>query len=347
MNVVFMLTSLFCVLFISTHFANKYVLSELRFTYPTIFQGWQTLVGVIMFKALISTGHVETLLQGKEWHDCALWLPGMMSFLISIYSGSRALASLPIPVFFVIQNLTLIFKATYDLVFHREMLSVYSYLMLMLSVCSAVAVAKTDPQYDSDGYFWMCVHVVSLGIFDIYTSLMKGRLKLKATERLFCCYFYSVLVLAPCSYFLGDALEATNFPYLYFTKFYLGCILSGVLGMLLNICAIRVDELRSAQSLLNVNTIQSVAKILCSSASLGFYDMKMTHSFLCFIAINLVCSVGFYESASHRRTPLLPTIYSRQSTDQSSTENSFMSGDGSLMLKRHELQQDMIHVELI
>ncbi|CAG5124484.1 unnamed protein product [Candidula unifasciata] len=347
MNVIFMLASLFCVLFITTHFANKYVLSELRFTYPTIFQGWQTLVGVVMFKALISTGHVENLLQGKEWHDCALWLPGMMSFLISIYSGSRALANLPIPVFFVMQNLTLVFRATYNLVFHRQILSVYSYLMLMLSVSSAVAVAKTDPQYDPDGYFWMCVHVVSLGFFDIYTSVMKGRLKLRATERLFCCYFYSFLVLAPCSYFLGDALEAARFPYLYFTKFYLGCILSGVLGMLLNVCAIRIDELRSVQSLMNVNTIQSVAKILCSCASLSFYDMKMTHSFICFIAINLVCCVGFYESTSHRRTQLLPINYSRRNDDQSSLESSILSVDGSQKLKRHELQQDMIHADLI
>ncbi|GFO22760.1 transmembrane protein 241 [Plakobranchus ocellatus] len=34
-----LLALLFCVLFVSTNFANKYVLSVLKFTYPTIFQG--------------------------------------------------------------------------------------------------------------------------------------------------------------------------------------------------------------------------------------------------------------------------------------------------------------------
>ncbi|RUS74328.1 hypothetical protein EGW08_017919, partial [Elysia chlorotica] len=230
-----LLAMLFSILFVTTNFANKYVLSVLKFTYPTIFQGWQTLVGVVMFRALLSTGHIDGLLHGKEWHECALWLPGMMFFLISIYSGSKALATLPIPVFLAMQNMSLVFRATADLIFYGKIVSVYTYVMMMLTLVSALAIAKTDPQFEPDGYFWICVHIVSLGVFEIYTKLMKGRLKLRPTERLFCCYFYSVIVLAPCSYFLGDALEAATFPYLYFGQFYVGCILSGVLGMLMNL----------------------------------------------------------------------------------------------------------------
>ncbi|XP_012939671.1 transmembrane protein 241 [Aplysia californica] len=176
-NVLF--ACMFCALFIGTNFANKYVLSVLKFTYPTIFQGWQTFVGVVMFRALLSTGHIDGLLHGKEWHECALWLPGMMCFLLSIYSGSRALANLPIPVFFVMQNIVLVFKATAELLFHGQITSVYSYFMLMISLCSALAVAKTDPQFEPEGYWWMCVHIVSIGVFEIYTNLMRGRLKLR------------------------------------------------------------------------------------------------------------------------------------------------------------------------
>nr|KAG5694417.1 hypothetical protein BaRGS_017450 [Batillaria attramentaria] len=88
------MAALFCTLFVSTNFVNKYVLSVLRFTYPTIFQGWQTLVGVVVLKMLIAAGQVEPLLKGMGRQDVAPWIPGMMMFLVSIYSGSRALANL-------------------------------------------------------------------------------------------------------------------------------------------------------------------------------------------------------------------------------------------------------------
>ncbi|GFO22758.1 transmembrane protein 241-like [Plakobranchus ocellatus] len=252
-----------------------------------------------MFRALLSTGHIDGLLHGKEWHECALWLPGMMFFLISIYSGSKSLATLPLPVFLAMQNMALVFRATADLIFHQQIVTAYTYVMMMLTLCSGLAIAKTDPQFEPDGYFWMCVHIVSLGVFDIYTNLMKGRLKLRPTERLFCCYFYSVIVLAPCSYFLGDALEAATFPYLYFGQFYVGCILSGVLGMLMNLCAIRLHEANISHSFLDIATVQSIAKNHSKSDQ------------------NLDSTVSW---ASDKELP-----------------------PG---LKRHELQQDMIRLEM-
>ncbi|CAL1538505.1 unnamed protein product [Lymnaea stagnalis] len=337
-----MFTCLFVVLFISTTFVNKYVLSVLRFTYPTIFQGWQTLVGVIMFRALLSTGHIDGFLHGKEWHECALWLPGMMSFLLSIYSGSRALANLPIPVYLVMQNIVLVFKATSDLMFHKQITSPCSYFMLMLSLSSALFVAKTDPQYDPDGYHWMCVHVLSLGFFESYTNLIHGRLKLRAPERLFCCYFYSVIVLAPSSYFLGDALEAVKFPYFYFAQFYVGCIFSGVFGMLLSLCTIRLHEMKTPYSILDANTVQSAAKILCSCASLAFYDIEMSYTFFFFTAVNLFSSFGYCESSSHRRQPATePQVIKSPDTNPGLKDVEMLQ-----FLKRHELQQDMIRLDL-
>ncbi|XP_059167926.1 transmembrane protein 241-like [Physella acuta] len=341
-NVLF--TSFFCLLFISTTFLNKYILSVLKFTYPTIFQGWQTLVGIIMFKALFSTGYVDGLLNGKDWRDWALWLPGMMCFLISIYSGSRALSSLPIPVYLVMQNLVLAFKATVDLIHQKQVTTLYSYCMLMLSLLSALCVVKTDPQYDSDGYLWMCVHIASLGAFETYTYFIKRRLKLRAMERLYCCCVYSVIVLTPASYFLGDAFDALKFPFFYFAKFYIGCLFSGILGMLLNLCAIRLHEMEKPFSDLDVNTMYSIAKIFCSIASLGYYEMKHSYSFTFFISINLICSFGYCESVCHKHqqknfSPAFPSSVRAMDTK---------SGvDLSQYLKRHELQQDMIHIDIV
>ena len=304
-----------------------------------------------MFKALLSTGHINDLLHGKDWHECALWLPGMMCFLISIYSGSKGLARLPIPVFFVMQNIVLVFKATAELVFHRQRTSLYSYLMLMFSLISAIAVAKTDPQFEPEGYFWMSVHIISIGVFEIYTNMLKGRLKLKATERLFCCYFYSVIVLTPCSYFLGDALEAVKFPYLYFAQFYVGCILSGVLGMLMNLSAIRLHELNAVNSLLDIGTIQIFAKMLCSVVSLAFFEIEFSNSFAFLLVINFLCSFGFCESSSSRwhQDTGSGTYYQDMLSLPSDTDIINIRQESvketTHALRKHDMQQEMIRLQ--
>ncbi len=49
---------LFLLLVLTVYFSNKLVLTVLGFKYPMVFQGWQTLVGFVVFKAL-SAGKVS------------------------------------------------------------------------------------------------------------------------------------------------------------------------------------------------------------------------------------------------------------------------------------------------
>ncbi|XP_050413048.1 transmembrane protein 241 isoform X2 [Patella vulgata] len=173
------LSVLFVLLFVATNFVNKFVLSVLKFTYPTIFQGWQTLVGAVMIKILISAGIMEPITPTLNRSDVALWLPGMMLYVISIYSGSKALASLTIPIYFTQQNLVLVFRQIATMSINKQMTSLFNYVMLMLVVVSCVAVIKTDPMFNAEGYFWVSIHVVCSGLIEIYTQLINGRLKLK------------------------------------------------------------------------------------------------------------------------------------------------------------------------
>ncbi|OXB81668.1 UNVERIFIED_CONTAM: hypothetical protein H355_008917 [Colinus virginianus] len=66
----------FCLFYLASCFTNKYVLSVLKFTYPTLFQGSEILS----------------------------WLPASLIFVGVIYAGSRALSRLPIPVFLTLHN---------------------------------------------------------------------------------------------------------------------------------------------------------------------------------------------------------------------------------------------------
>ncbi|TKS87925.1 Transmembrane protein 241 [Collichthys lucidus] len=49
----------FSFIFVVSYFTNKFVLSVLKFTYPTLFQGWQTFIGAVLLLLSGKLGWVE------------------------------------------------------------------------------------------------------------------------------------------------------------------------------------------------------------------------------------------------------------------------------------------------
>ncbi|KAF6303301.1 transmembrane protein 241 [Rhinolophus ferrumequinum] len=49
----------FCTCYLAFYLTNKYVLSVLKFTYPTLFQGWQTLLGGLLLHVSWKLGWAE------------------------------------------------------------------------------------------------------------------------------------------------------------------------------------------------------------------------------------------------------------------------------------------------
>jgi hypothetical protein len=73
-------------------FILQYVLSVLKFTYPTIFQGWQTLVCVLILKYLTLKKQLDVAVLDKS--TAISLLPHCLYFLGAIVAGSKALATL-------------------------------------------------------------------------------------------------------------------------------------------------------------------------------------------------------------------------------------------------------------
>ncbi|XP_064026539.1 transmembrane protein 241 isoform X6 [Pogoniulus pusillus] len=82
----------FCLFYLASCFTNKYVLSVLNFTYPTLFQGWQTLVGGLLLHISWKLGWVEINLCSRS--EILSRLPASVLFVGVIYAGSRALSRL-------------------------------------------------------------------------------------------------------------------------------------------------------------------------------------------------------------------------------------------------------------
>uniref|UniRef100_A0A8C0GBF4 Transmembrane protein 241 n=1 Tax=Chelonoidis abingdonii TaxID=106734 RepID=A0A8C0GBF4_CHEAB len=193
-------------MFINLVFVFQYVLSVLKFTYPTLFQGWQTLVGGFLLHVSWKLGWVEISCSSRS--EVLTWLPASALFVGIIYAGSRALSRLVrnTPVEMNNQILCLCFLS-------------HSVLFLLIA---AGCLPFFDTQFDPDGYFWALIHLICVGKKPVNFPL-------------------SVLL---CS--SGDLFSALDFPFLYFYRFHSSCCASGLLGFFLMLHTVKLKSITSS-----------------------------------------------------------------------------------------------------
>ena len=96
---------LYCLLLLTVYFSNKLVLTVLGFTYPMVFQGWQTLVGFVVFKALQVGKVIPVASIPLDRAGCISLLPNFLFFTAGIIAGSKALAYIPLYIFLAVSNI--------------------------------------------------------------------------------------------------------------------------------------------------------------------------------------------------------------------------------------------------
>ncbi|XP_040613771.1 transmembrane protein 241 isoform X6 [Mesocricetus auratus] len=161
----------FCTCYLASHLTNKYVLSVLKFTYPTLFQGWQTLIGGLLLHASWKLGWVE-INSSLRSHVLA-WLPASVLFVGIIYAGSRALSRLAVPVFFILHNVAEVLICGYQKCVGKEKTSPTKICSALFLVAAAGCLPFQDAQFDPDGYFWAVVHLFCVGAYKILRKSQK------------------------------------------------------------------------------------------------------------------------------------------------------------------------------
>ncbi|NWU63637.1 TM241 protein, partial [Pterocles burchelli] len=223
----------FCLFYLASCFTNKYVLSVLKFTYPTLFQGWQTLVGGLLLHLSWKLGWVEINLCSRS--EILSWLPASVLFVGIIYAGSRALSRLPIPVFLTVHNAAEVITCGFQKFVQKEVIDLLIDTVLFLLV-AAVCLPLCDTQFDPNGYLWALIHMICLGAYKVFHKLWKPS-SLSDLDQQYINYVFSIL-LCPS----GDLLSALDFPFLYFYRFHSSCCASGLLGFLLMLHKVKLKS---------------------------------------------------------------------------------------------------------
>ncbi|XP_050954104.1 transmembrane protein 241 [Labeo rohita] len=286
------LALVFCTFFTASYFTNKYVLSILKFTFPTIFQGWQTSTGALLLLVTWKLGLVE--INGFSRSAAFSQLPGSFLFIGNIYAGSKALSLLPIPFFFVLQNVSEVFAFFIVTVTHREKPP----WMKLLSVCmllgSATSLMLYNPRFGPSGYTWASIHLFCVGAYKVFQKNTKTNL-LSDLEEQFINYVTSSLLLASLAYTTGDLSGALDFPLLTTYSFHTGCLGSAIFSFCLMLATVK---LKGSLSQEHCGIWFFLAKILASGLSLflSTFNTVLSPMTLCCIILNYAGEALFVYS---------------------------------------------------
>ncbi|XP_031220829.1 transmembrane protein 241 isoform X1 [Mastomys coucha] len=268
----------FCTCYLASHLTNKYVLSVLKFTYPTLFQGWQTFVGGLLLHMSWKLGWVE--IHSSLRSDVLTWLPASVLFVGIIYAGSKALSRLAVPVFFILHNVAEVLTCGYQKCVWREKTSLSKICSALFLLAAAGCLPFQDSQFDPDGYFWALIHFFCVGSYKILRRSRKPTV-LSDIDQQYLNYIFSMVLLAFASHPTGDLFGALDFPFLYFYRFHGSCCASGVLGFFLMLSTVK---LRSVLAPGQCAAWVFLAKVITAGLSMLLFDTVLTRATVgCFL----------------------------------------------------------------
>ncbi|PHZ16759.1 GDP-mannose transporter [Rhizopus microsporus ATCC 52813] len=191
----------YCIASIVMTVANKYVVSgdfNMVFLLLTV-QSIVTILFLQVFKFL-------NLIKYREYshEEAKKWYPIVIFLVAMIYTGSKALQYLPIPVYTIFKNLTIILIAYGEVLWFGGSVSSLMMLSFALMTLSSVIAGWNDVFNALDsvlnvtlaeakiivGYFWMAVNCLSSAAFVLY---MRKRIKLTNFKDFDTVYYNNLL----------------------------------------------------------------------------------------------------------------------------------------------------------
>jgi len=321
----------YIVLFSLVLFVNKFVLTVLKFTYPTIFQSWQMLVGVLILRPLIeyfgeqSWPPLKITFRSLNRDVLLSVLPFVVAYVFLIVSGSKLLAVIPIPMYLALTNIIPCLQWIYEHVYNQYFNlssespgSEHDYFPLLTTLLPALLLAILIEIYDLHEQnitcisFWTVIHVISGVFIHFYANLCDKFVN--TTDLLYLGYVFSVIILAPASLFLNEAFLILDFKHKRKFSFYIGCFLSGILGVCLNLWSLKLwnRNLKRDDSQIGTHEalVRSVAKIIASLISVLVFTNGRKYGYLEMILISLSLSGNVLMALC--RPPFMENVFEKR-----------------------------------
>ncbi|QMW25334.1 hypothetical protein G4B84_000579, partial [Aspergillus flavus NRRL3357] len=320
---------------------NKYVLSGLDFNLNFFLLCVQSIVCIIAIQTCKFCGLITyrdfSADEAKKWFPISLLLIGM------IYTGSKALQFLSIPVYTIFKNLTIILIAYGEVLWFGGSvtgLTLFSFgLMVLSSIIAAWADIKHAVESSGDtsaqvstlnaGYIWMLINCLCTSS---YVLGMRKRIKLtnfKDFDTMFYNNLLSIPVLVVLTGLMEDWSSANidrNFPQADRSSIMFAMILSGLSSVFISYTSAWCVRVTSSTT---YSMVGALNKLPIALSGLIFFDAPVTFPSVSAIAVGFVSGIVYaiakIKQNAKPKTGVLPTSNPLVSASSQSMRDSLRS----------------------
>ncbi|EGD77216.1 hypothetical protein PTSG_08308 [Salpingoeca rosetta] len=278
----------YCLCSMTMIFTNKLVLAEHDFSYPSVLLLFQSAVAVVILK-LLSVGQVIEL-ERFSMATVRRWAPVTVFFGLMLYTGSKTLVFLSIPIVTVFKNMTNLLIAYGDWHFFGQTVTRGVIVSFMLMVVGSILTGFTDLEFNLQGYVWMSLNCLSQASYVLYARYAKTTTQLSEWGMSFYNNLLCVVLMSASSVFTGELFQAMEFKNLTAPSFVVSVVLSGVVGTGLSFAVFWV---MSTTSPTTYSMVGSLNKIPITFASVLFFHMNMTWKTMVSIAVGLGAGIVY------------------------------------------------------
>ncbi|KAF3935579.1 hypothetical protein ABW19_dt0203519 [Dactylella cylindrospora] len=310
---------------------NKYVLSGYAFNlnfFLLIVQSVVCVVAIEICKRMkIITYRDFNMDEARKWLPISLLLIGM------IYTGSKALQFLSIPVYTIFKNLTIIMIAYGEVLWFGGSVTPMALLSFGLIVLSSVIAAWADIQaalsthgHDTAeaasalstlnaGYLWMFINCLST---TAYVLGMRKRIKVtqfKDFDTMFYNNLLSIPILLACTFLLEDWSSQNvekNFPLETRNNLMLAMFISGLSSVFISYTSAWCVRVTSSTT---YSMVGALNKLPIAISGLIFFNAPVTFFSVTAIIVGFISGIVYSlaKVQQQKQTPTLPTSASSAS----------------------------------
>ncbi|KAH6893601.1 hypothetical protein B0T10DRAFT_277977 [Thelonectria olida] len=328
----------YCLASISMTVVNKYVVSgnfwNLNFFYLAI----QAIVCIATITACKQAGLIKVLApfdpeRAKKWFPISLLLVGM------IYTGTKSLQFLSVPVYTIFKNLTIIVIAYGEVLWFGGSVTPMTLLSFGLMVMSSVVAAWADIQSavagdfgngDSkaaistlnSGYAWMGLNVFCSASYVLGMRKVIKKMNFKDWDTMYYNNLLTIPVLVVCSLLLEDWSSvnfAKNFPAESRNRMIIGMVYSGLAAIFISYCSAWCIRVTSSTT---YSMVGALNKLPIAISGLIFFSAPVTIGSVSAIGIGFVSGIIYALARVRQSKETQATLPTTRSTMSASSQSS-------------------------
>lgn len=307
----------YCLSSILMTVTNKYVLSGFSFNMNFVLLAVQSVVCIVTIGSLKTLGVITYRQFNKD--EAKKWSPIAFLLVAMIYTSSKALQYLSIPVYTIFKNLTIILIAYGEVIWFGgkvTTMALGSFLLMIFSSVIAWYGDTADVKTASDslslslGYLWMFTNCFASAAFVL---IMRKRIKLTNFKDFDTMYYNNLLsipVLIICSFIFEDWSQANlevNFPANNRFATISAMVLSGVSSVGISYCSAWCVRVTSSTTYSMVGALNklpiALSGLIFFAAAVNFWSVS---SIFVGFAAGLVYAVAKQKQQKEQQATPLP-----------------------------------------